>query len=239
MKYVYGPVHSRRLGLSLGVTLTPHKVCTFNCVYCQLGETTDPSASRKEYLPLQEILAELKRWLETNTPVTEPLDYITLSGAGEPTLNACIGSLILEIKKLTSIPVAVITNASLLSNPDVRKELLAADLLVPSLDAVVPAVFSRIDRPMPGIKVEDIIEGLASLRREFSGRIWLEVMLVKGVNDDLRHIKKLKAVLERVNPDKVQLNSPVRSTAEPGILPVAKAKLRKIQELLGEKAEII
>ncbi len=190
-------------------------------------------------MPIKEILDELKNWLQNNPEQAQKLNYISFSGSGEPTLNIKFGELAGEIKKIVSVPIAVITNASLLNTPSVRQALSGVDLIVPSLDAVTPDIFRKIDRPHPNIKVEDIIEGLVSLKKEFRGKIWLEVMLVKGVNDDLRHIRKLKEVIERINPDKIQLNSPVRTTTEPDILPADKNKLKKIKEILGEKAEII
>lgn len=240
MKYLYGPVKSRRLGFSLGITLTPYKVCNFDCVYCQLGTTTEKAAQRKDYFPAQGILEELKSWLQDNPEEAARLSYITFSGSGEPTLNIKIGELIEEIKRLYPlIPVAVITNASLLNFPEVRRSLLAADLVIPSLDAVAANIFARVNRPAAGIKVEEVIEGLINFRKEFKGKIWMEVMLVKGLNDDIRHIKKIKDVLDKINPDKIQINSPVRATAEENILPVGKAKLNKIKKIFGEKAEII
>ena len=239
MKYIYGPVQSRRLGLSLGISLTPYKICSFNCVYCQQGKTTQTTLERKEYIPLQEILNELNAWCLYHAQETEKLNYLTFSGSGEPTLNLKIGQLICEIKKITPAPIAVITNASLLRDPSVRQALKDANLIVPSLDAVTAPVFEKIDRPHPGIKIEEIIDGLIALRKEFTGKVWLEVMLVKGINDDLRQIKKLKEVLERIKPDKIQLNSPVRTTAEPNIFPVDKKKLEKIKAILGEKCEIV
>ncbi|MFZ2603346.1 MAG: radical SAM protein [Candidatus Omnitrophota bacterium] len=239
MKFVFGPLKSRRLGNSLGINLTPHKICSFDCVYCQLGKTTLKTQERKEYVSLKDILNELKTWLESNSEELKNINYITLSGSGEPTLNDKIKQLILEIKKLTSLPVAVLTNSSLLKSAVVRGEILAADLIVPSLDAVEKKVFLEIDRPQENIEIEEIIEGLIALRREFKGKIWLEVMLVRGINDDIRYIKKLKKITDLINPDKIQLNSPVRTTSEPGVLSVDKKKLEKIQEILGEKCEII
>jgi len=239
MKYIYGPVRSRRLGLSLGVTIVPHKTCTFNCIYCQLGVTASYSSERKEYLPVKEIISELKFWLDTNKAEASSLGYITLSGSGEPLLNSGVEQLILGIKAITNTEVAVLTNSSLLTDPANRQAILKADLIVPSLDAVTSRVFEKVDRPASGLHIEDIINGLISLRREFKGKLWLEVMLIKGVNADIRHIRKLKAVIDDINPDKVQLNSPVRSTAEPGVFPVAKNKLEKIRALIGEKAEIV
>jgi len=238
MKYLYGPVKSRRLGNSLGISLTPYKTCDFDCIYCQLGKTNNLTIERKEYIKVSEIVDELKVWLEDKKDITQDLEYITLSGSGEPTLNTKIQELILEIRRLTPLKIVVLTNASLLSDKEVRQQIMAADLIVPSLDAVTQDLFIRVDRPHSSIKVEDIINGLIALRREFRGKIWLEVMLVSGVNDDIRHIRKLKEIIERINPDKVQLNSPVRTTAETGVLPVARSKLKKIKEILGEKAQI-
>ncbi|MDD5567983.1 MAG: radical SAM protein [Candidatus Omnitrophica bacterium] len=238
MQYLYGPVKSRRLGVSLGISLTPYKTCNFDCIYCQLGKTTNLTSERKEYIMVGRIIDEFKTWLENNNEAAQTLGYITLSGSGEPTLNSGFGELISEIKKMTPLRVAVLTNASLLSDPDIRRQLLQADLIVPSLDAVTQELFIKVDRPLAGINIENVINGLVALRKEFRGKIWLEVMLIKGINDDIRHIRKLKEAIERINPDKVQLNSPVRTTADAGVLPVAKTKLRKIKEILGEKVEV-
>jgi len=239
MKYIYGPVKSRRLGLSLGVSLTPDKICSFDCVYCQLGQTTHLTAERKVYVNTEEILNELKSWLEYNSSLAEELNYVTISGSGEPSLNTQVGALIGQIKRLVRVPVALITNSSLLVDAAVRQSLGELDLIVPSLDAVSQEIFAKIDRPYKDIKIEDIIQGLIELRKGFKGKIWLEIMLVKGVNDDLRQIKKMKEVVEQINPDKIQLNSPVRATAQPDVLPVEKSKLGKIKEILGDKCEIV
>ncbi|MCX5700503.1 MAG: radical SAM protein [Candidatus Omnitrophica bacterium] len=237
MKYLYGPVKSRRIGFSLGINLTPHKTCNFDCIYCQLGETGALSLERKEYVKISDIIDELRSWLVNNKESAQSFDYITLSGSGEPTLNSGFGELIAGIRGLTPHKIAVLTNASLLKDSLVRQQILGADLIVPSLDAVKQELFLKIDRPDPNIKIEDIIDGLITLKREFRGKIWLEVMLVKGVNDDIRHIRKLKEVIDRINPDKIQINSPVRTTAQVGALPVAKSKLNKIKFILGDKAE--
>ncbi len=239
MKYIYGPVKSRRLGLSLGISLTPYKICNFDCIYCQLGVTKVKTSEKKEYLKPEEIIDELKSWLVNNTVEAGSLSYITLSGAGEPTLNIKIREVIQEIKKITSVPIAVITNACFLNDAALREALLGADLLVPSLDAVTREIFAQINRAEPNINIEDIINGLINLRKEFRGKIWLEVMLVRGINDDLRQIKKMKEVIDRINPDKIQLNSPVRTTAERDVFPVDKNKLKKIKEILGDKCEIV
>ena len=239
MKYIYGPVKSRRLGLSLGITATSYKTCSFDCIYCQLGRTTLKTAEIQEYIKAGEIIQELTGWAQNNPQAAQTLNYISFSGAGEPTLNSKLGQLIAEIKKIIPVPIAVITNASLLNNPGVRKAISLADLIIPSLDAASPEVFLHINRPHETLKLDEIIQGLISLKKEFSGQVWLEVMLVHGINDDIRQIKKLSEVIEKINPQKIQLNSPVRSTAEPDVFAVDKSKLEKIKEILGERCEII
>ena len=239
MKYIYGPIKSRRLGLSLGLSLSANKVCDLDCIYCQWGSAGKTVFKRKEYAKVSEIISELKSWMEGNPQQTKELKFVTLSGLGEPTLNTRIGELIERVKEATGAKIAVITNSTLLGDPLVRKELLKVDLIVPSLDAIDPEIFKKIDRPNEGIKLDQIVQGLVALRKEFNGKIWLEIMLVSGLNDDLVQIMGLKKVIEEINPDKIQLNSPVRSTAEKNIYPVEKVKLEKIKEILGEKAEII
>jgi wyosine [tRNA(Phe)-imidazoG37] synthetase (radical SAM superfamily) len=239
MKYVYGPVKSRRLGLSLGISIIGHKSCNFDCVYCQLGKTTNKTDEIKEYAKTEDVLAELKEFLCNRKEEISSLNYITLSGSGEPTLNIRIGELIPKIKEISSLPVAVITNSALLIDERVRQSLFNADLVIPSLDAAEQDVFNKINQPVGNLKIEDIIESLIKLRREFKGKIWLEVMLIRGINDKLGHIRKLKAVVEKINPDKIQLNSPVRLSSESNILPASKKKLAQFKEILGDKCEII
>lgn len=239
MKYLYGPIKSRRLGFSLGLNLTPYKTCSFDCVYCQLGKTSNLTVLRSEYVKISEILDELKEWLSNHQADISALDYITLSGSGEPTLNTKISDLINQLKRFSSTKIAVITNSSLLNDAALRREILGADLIVPSLDAVAQDLLVKVDRPHQDIKVDEIINGLISLRGEFKGKIWVEVMLVKGLNDDMRHIRKLKSVIDRINPDRIQINSPVRTTSDQGVFSVDKSKLKKIKDILGEKAEII
>lgn len=239
MKYIYGPVPSRRLGLSLGLSLTPHKTCNLDCIYCQLGPTASLSVEIKEYVPVKDIFEELQAWFRNNPEQAKELKFVTFSGCGEPTLNAGIGELIVLIKKAFSVPVCVITNATTLSSPEVRKALLAADVVVPSLDAADTATFEKVNRPHASVRLEAIIDGIAAFRKEYRGRIWLEVMIVKGVNDDLAHAHRLKEIVERLAPDRIQLNSPVRSTAEKDVRAADPKRLEKIKELFGDKAEIV
>lgn len=239
MKYIYGPVPSRRIGPSLGLSLTPYKTCSFDCIYCQLGGCDKTVSSRAAYVDLDEVFAEVSQWLKDNPGPAKTLNYITFSGYGEPTLHSQIGEAIERAKKVSGLPVCVITNASLFADPAVRQSLLGASLVIPSLDAVDQKIFERIDRPAAGIDLQGIIDGLAAFRKEFQGRFWLEVMIVKGVNDQSEHIVQLKAVIDRIKPDKVQLNSPVRKTAEPGVLPAEHSWLEEICCVLGPACEIV
>ena len=233
--HLFGPVPSRRLGLSLGVDIVPFKVCSLDCIYCQLGRTTDKTIERKEYVPVEPVLDELKKRLAEGLHA----DFITLSGSGEPTLNSRFGELIDGIKKITSIPVAVLTNGTLLYREDVRADCARADVVIPSLDAGDESVFQKINRPHADISIENVVEGLCAFRNEFSGRIWLEVFFVEGVNTDTEQIAKIKGLIKRIRPDKVQLNTAVRPTAEPGLKRLSFERLRFIASQLGEGCEII
>ncbi len=203
-RYLFGPVYSRRLGLSLGVELVPLKLCSFDCVYCECGPTDTLTTARDEYVPIDRVEDELSRFLSTHPPP----DYITFSGPGEPTLNSGIGRIIRFAKTdYPHIPTAVLTNGSLLSDPQVRADLCAADVVLPSLDAASGHAFRRIDRPAPGLELSAYIEGLEAFRAEYSGEIRLEVMVLPGVNDDWDNLKLLKDAFVRVRPDLIQVNT--------------------------------
>ncbi len=233
MKHVFGPVPSRRLGSSLGIDLVPYKTCSFDCIYCQLGRTTNKTVVRKEYIPLTKAFAEVREVLAKNLAV----DYITLSGSGEPLLHSGIGRLIKKLKSITEIPIAVLTSASIIGDSKVREELMHADLLVPSLDAATQKTFERINRPFSGIRINGIIEGLARFREKFKGKIWLEIMLVKGVNDSPEDLAELKKAIKKIKPDKVQLNTVVRPPSEDYAKPLSPERLQVIASILG--AEVI
>lgn len=233
-KHIFGPVPSRRLGVSLGVDVVPLKTCSFDCIYCQLGRTTDKTIRRMEYVKADEVLKELETWLKD----CPPLDYITFSGSGEPTLNSKLGEMISEVKKMTSLPVAVLTNASWLI-PGVRNDLCQADLVLPSLDAVSQDIFERINRPHEKITIEHIIENLKNFSECFPGKIWLEVMVVKGINDNPEELTKMAGVLKEINPDKIQLNTVTRPPSQPEALALSQAELEGVKSILGDKAEII
>ena len=217
MRYIYGPVKSRRLGNSLGITTVKYKTCCFDCIYCQLGKSDSKTVERKEYVSITDIISELTQFLKQREKDKTPLDYITLSGFGEPTLNIKIGQLIDSIKKIISVPVAVLTNSALLKNKDTRNAIIGADLICPSLDAVSQDVFKQINRPAKGMKIRDLIDGLRQLRREFKGKIFLEIMLVRNINDSLSDIKKLKEMIKPIMPDKIFINIAKRYTAEKNI----------------------
>lgn len=233
--YTYGPVPSRRLGLSLGVDIVPSKICTLDCVYCQLGHTTEKTVARRDFVDIRAVIAELEAKLAEGVRA----DYITIGGSGEPTLNSRLGELVDGVRRLTDIPIAIITNGTLLYRPDVRAECAKADLVVPSLDAADTAVFRAVNRPAPGISIEKVVSGLESFRNEFAGQIWLEVFLIEGFNTTPEQIEKLRNHIQRIRPDKVQLNSAVRPAAERGIEPIARETLEAIARQIGENCEVI
>ncbi|OHB62993.1 MAG: hypothetical protein A2168_05240 [Planctomycetes bacterium RBG_13_50_24] len=234
-KYLYGPVPSRRLGLSCGIDIAPLKICTLDCVYCQLGKTAQTTMERKEYIPIEPVLSELKEALAEGLKA----DYITIAGSGEPTLNSRLGELIDGIKKLTNIPIAILTNGTLLYRADVRADCSKADVVMPSLDAGDEQTFQRINRPNSVISIEKLISGLCAFRKEYSGRIWLEVFFVEGINTGAEHIARIKEAIKLINPDKVHLNTAVRPTADPHIARLSAEKLQEIAELLGPRSEVV
>lgn len=233
--HVYGPVPSRRLGFSLGVDILPLKTCSLDCIYCQLGPTSEKTVQRKEFYAQSDIISQIKGALSTG----QRIDYITFSGSGEPTLNIHLEELIKEIKKITAIPVAVLTNSTLFPQKEVRRVLLEADQVIPSLDAVTQDTFEQLNRPHPSLHIDTIIESLKAFRQEFKGSLWLEVMLVKGINDLPSHIQKLKHVIAEIKPDKIQLNTVVRPPSEISALPLSSGELKKIRNVLGGNCEII
>jgi wyosine [tRNA(Phe)-imidazoG37] synthetase (radical SAM superfamily) len=233
--YTYGPVPSRRLGLSLGVDIVPAKICTLDCTYCQVGRTTQKSLVRQDFIDIEAVLSELQEKLEAGLQA----DSITIGGSGEPTLNSRLGDLIDGIRRVTNIPVAILTNGTLLYREDVRVECAKADVVCPTLDAADAAVFEAVHRPTPGITIEKLVSGLEQFRREFTGKIWLEVFLVAGVNTEARQIKKLQALIQRIRPDKVHLNTAVRPPAEPDVQAVPAEMMDAIARQIGGNCEVI
>jgi len=224
-KYLFGPVPSRRLGMSLGVDLIPKKVCSLNCVYCEVGKTTKLTTDRMEYVKYDKIIAEIKRFMSNNPKI----DYITFSGSGEPTLNSKIGAVMDFIKtNYPDIKTAVLTNGTLLADKKLRKELLKADVILPSLDAASQEVFEKIDRPNAKIKIDNYIQGLIDLREEYKGKIWLEIFLLKNYNDSEKELDLLKKAIIKINPDSIQLNTLDRPGTVMDLIPLSRNELQKI-----------
>ncbi|NOX87370.1 MAG: radical SAM protein [Chlorobi bacterium] len=224
-KYLFGPVPSRRLGMSLGVDLVPKKVCSLNCVYCEVGRTTRLTTERREYILYDKVVNELEHYFHNNP---DP-DYITFSGSGEPTLNIRIGDVINYVKQhKPGIPVAVLTNGTLLNDKKVRAELIQADVILPSLDAAIQNVFEKINRPAPALTVEQYIEGLVEFRNEFPGKIWLEVLIIPGYNDSPDDLTALKQAFAKIHPDSIQLNTLDRPGVVENLRAATRAELQHI-----------
>ena len=236
MKRVFGPVPSRRLGRSLGIDVIPYKTCTFDCVYCECGRTTDKTCRRREFYPLGELLEEIDRRL---SEMPEKPDVLTLSGAGEPTLYLRMGELITELKRMSSLPVAVITNSSLLARSDVRDEMLEADIVLPSLDTAIEETFRVINRPHDECRLKDIIDGLERFLRSFTGKVFFEILLVDGFNTDEENLSALRETLKSFRLDRIQLNTAVRPGTENGIEPLEPEPLEDIRAFFGRKCEVI
>ncbi len=235
-KHLFGPVPSRRLGISLGVDLVPHKTCSLNCIYCECGRTTNLTLERKEYVPTNAILSELNEFLKDNPE----LGYITFSGAGEPTLHSEIGDIIRRIKnKFPQYKLALITNGTLFFLPELREELRPVDLMLPSLDAASEEVFRKINHPNRDLKIERIIDGLAGFQKNYKGQMWLEVFIVQGINDTKNEIKLLREAIHRIQPTMVQLNTLDRPGTDNRLKPTSKETLQKIAGLLDWETEII
>ena len=224
-KYLFGPVPSRRLGMSLGIDLVPKKVCTLNCVYCEVGETTKLTLDRLEYIKFDNVIEELNDFMKSEPEI----DYITFSGSGEPTLNTKIGELINYIKKhFPNIKLAVLTNGTLLYNKSFRQELLLADVILPSLDAASQSAFEKIDRPFFDLNIDNYVQGLINLRKEFKGLIWLEILLLKGFNDSKEELELLKKAILKIKPDSVQLNTLDRPGTVEGLIALSNDELQEI-----------
>jgi wyosine [tRNA(Phe)-imidazoG37] synthetase (radical SAM superfamily) len=234
-QYVYGPVPSRRLGRSLGIDLVPFKTCTYDCVYCQLGRTTKRTIKRKEYISVEKILIELKRKLSAG----DIPDYISLAGSGEPTLNSGIGDLIVKIKDLTDIPVAVLTNGSLLWMREVQDALLAADLILPSLDAGDQNLFRYVNRPHRSIWFALMVEGMATFTAHFKGEVWLEVFLLAEVTGIQPEVERIAAFVKRIGPARVQLNTVTRPPAEKFAFPLSVDQMRALKGFFPGRVEIV
>jgi wyosine [tRNA(Phe)-imidazoG37] synthetase (radical SAM superfamily) len=234
-QHVYGPVFSRRLGRSLGLDLVPFKTCTYDCIYCQLGRTTNKTVERQEYVSIDEILDETKKKLDVGTAP----DYITVAGSGEPTLHARIDQLIRGIKKLTRTPVAVLTNGSLLWMKEVQEALMEADIVLPSLDAGDARLFRYVNRPHPSISFEQMVSGLMEFREHFPGTLWLEVFMLGGITGLPAQAKDIAALCRRIRPERIQLNTVSRPPAEDFACAVSKDQMEQLAVLFPESVEVV
>ena len=233
MGYVFGPVPSRRLGRSLGVDLVPFKTCTYDCIYCQLGQTTRKTTLRQEWVPLDDVLVEVKDKLALKP------DYITLSGSGEPTLYSRLDELIDRVRAMTKVPIAVLTNGSLLWQDEVRRQLMDADLVIPSLDAGGSDLFQAVNRPHRSISFKQMLDGLVTFRQQYHGQYWLEVFLLDGKTATDREARMIAEAVGRIKPDRVQLNTATRPTAEESAVMVDRQRMEDLAKLFDPSAEVI
>lgn len=235
-QYIFGPVPSRRLGMSLGVDLVPRKVCSLDCVYCEVGITTKLTTERMEYVPYEKVVKEISEYMDNNP---EP-DFITFSGYGEPLLNSRIGDVLKFIKeKYPRLKVAILTNGTLLSDKNIRAEIMQADVVLPSIDAATDKVFKKLNRPEKHLKVEKHIQGLINFRNEFDGEMWLEIFILPGYNDHNEEICELKKAIQEIQPTLVQLNTLDRPGAIEGLHPATKKQLEEIRNILDFENTVI
>jgi wyosine [tRNA(Phe)-imidazoG37] synthetase (radical SAM superfamily) len=233
MGYIFGPVPSRRLGRSLGVDLVPFKTCSYDCIYCQLGRTTDKTIERRDWVPLDQVMDELKDKLDSRP------DYITLSGSGEPTLYSRIDETIARIRSMTDTPIAVLTNGSLLWQKEVRSQIMDAHLVVPSLDAGNQEMFDAVNRPHQDVSFDRMLEGLISFRNEYRGQYWLEVVILDGYTAASAEAEQIAQCAAKIKPDRIQLNTVTRPPAEDYAATVDRRRLEELAVLFDPPAEIV
>lgn len=234
-EFVFGPVPSRRLGFSLGVDIIPRKHCTFDCIYCQVGKTTAKDVERRSFVDPDLVVKQVIERVAKGGRI----DFVSLSGSGEPTLNADIGGIIAALKRRISIPLAVITNGSLLFLEDVRRDLSSADVVLPSLDAASDEVFERINRPHPSLSLSRIVEGLKAFASEYRGKVWLELMLIKNINDASQEVEMLRQIVRNIPADKIHLNTVARPPLEETAMGLERAEMESIARRFGTGCEVI
>ncbi len=235
MKYVYGPVPSRRLGRSLGIDPLPLKTCNYQCIYCQLGKTTNFTNERRNYYPKDEIIVEIEEAIKQNK---DNFDYITFVGSGEPTLYKDLEELILKAKTFSNKPICVITNGALLYKEEVIKALLLSDIVLPSLDAGDERSFIKINRPHPDIDFESVIQGFIDFRSLFKGKFWIEIMIMKAINDSKKELLKIKEKIDLIKPDKIDINIPLRPPLEKWVKIPDKSIFVLLDEIFGSYSDI-
>ncbi len=227
MKHIFGPVNSRRLGRSLGVDLFSEKVCNLNCVYCEVGPTRRLTCERAEYVATSDIIAEIDAFCRDRARL-ERVDVVTVTASGEPTLHSGLGAILVHLREVAGRPIAVLTNGTTLGDARVRQELQHADIVIPSLDSALPAGFRKVDRPATCLDLAEIIEGLVRFSHEYQGQLWLEILLVQGLNESEEEIAALAAVIGRMRLQRVQLNTVARPPLESFARPVSHRRLQEI-----------
>lgn len=228
-KHVFGPVPSRRLGISLGVDLVKPKSCNMNCVFCECGATPKLAEQRESFKDIREVENEIKSVLKDVKP-----DYITFSGSGEPTLSKDLGEIINWIKDNTDVNVCLITNSLLLNNDEVIREVQRADLIIPTLNSVDDEIFHKINRPSKDIHVSMLMSGLRKLSAAYKGEIFLETFIIEGLNDSEDHIKRMAEFLKTIRFTKIQLNSLARRGAESWVKPAPIEVLNNVKKIFVE-----
>ena len=223
--HVFGPVPSRRLGMSLGVDLVTGKSCNMNCIFCECGRTTGLTTERRRFKDPEEVKKEIKLALEEVTP-----DYITFSGSGEPTLSLDLGEIIEWIKKNTTVKVCVITNSLLLDDMKVVEELKNADLIIPTINSVDNLIFKKINRPSVNDNIDRVMKGIENLSRYYKGDTYLECFIIEGLNDSDEHTDRMAKFLKPLHFTKLQLNSLDREGAESWVKPASMETLEKVKE---------
>jgi wyosine [tRNA(Phe)-imidazoG37] synthetase (radical SAM superfamily) len=235
MKYVYGPVPSRRLGRSLGIDPIPSKTCNYQCIYCQLGKTINFTNNRKDFYPKDKIIAEMEQAIQENE---DNIDYITFVGSGEPTLYKSLGDLILSAKEISPKPTCVITNGALLYDTEVRQALLHADVVLPSLDAADEKSYIKINRPHPSIKFDNVIQGFIEFRKIYNGQFWIEIMIMKGINDSKEELLKIKEKIDLIKPNRIDINVPIRPPVEKWVMIPDTNIIAILNEVFGKYYDI-
>jgi wyosine [tRNA(Phe)-imidazoG37] synthetase (radical SAM superfamily) len=234
MKCIFGPVNSRRLGRSLGIDLFSGKICNLNCLYCEVGTTVSPIRRRAAYTPTQAIIEEINTFCADSLRLAS-IDVFTITAKGEPTLHSGFGEILRHVKRVTDKPVAVLTNGTTLMLAEVRQDLMAADIVVPSLDAARSESFARVDRPAAGMDLQEIIDGLTLFSHEYRGRIWLEILFVQDCNDAPEDIEALLAAIKPMRLDRIQLNTVIRPPAEPSARAVSDERLAEIARIFRQE----
>lgn len=228
-KHIFGPVPSRRLGISLGVDLVKPKSCNMNCVFCECGATPKLSTERESFKDIKEVENEIADILKEIKP-----DYITFSGSGEPTLSSDLGKIIDWIKNNTDVKVCLITNSLLLNNDEVIDEVLKADLIIPTLNSVDDEIFHKINRPGDEVHISMLMSGLKKLSAKYKGEVFLETFIIEGLNDGREHIEKMADFLKEIRFTKLQLNSLARKGAEDWVKPASIECLNNVKNIFAE-----